>query len=216
MTMKTRLIVILTAVGTALMGAASAATVVFDDFSSGAYSIAFPGIGNDNSEIDSLFADRRLAGGNGLGNWSSTVDIDAGVFTYTLEIPRMDPGPNEWFTLSYRNSQGNMSLLGYDAFVIHVESVIGTGQIMAYVGTGGPSPSVISVSLVEGDLIIPFANMAATNPENPSAINFQIIPQDPDFSVTISGIGVIPEPSTAAIAGLGAVLLVARRHRRKQ
>lgn len=195
-----------------LMGVSFAATVVFDDFGSGAYSIGSSGPGSDIGEIVSPFADRRAAWGDGFPTWSSTVDIAEGVFTYIVDI-RGDPSTSQWLTLSYWSSLGDMSLPGYDAFVIHVVSLSGIGRIMAFVGAG-PNPSVTSVSLTEGDVVIPFANMAATDPENPRRISFRITPQGPDFSVTIGGIGIIPEPSTAAAAGIGVILLTARRRRK--
>ncbi len=209
--MKTQFI-LAPAMAAALMGPATAATVVFDDFSTGAYSIGYtsPGLRSDGSVIVSPFADRRSVLGSGQSNWSSTAGD--GTFTYSLDLIQADLPSDQMIRISYL---GEFNLHGYDAFVIHVGSVVGSGQIMAHVGANSPNPSVIPMSLTEGDLVIPFANMGSDNPYEPDVITFHIIPQDRDFSVTISGIGVIPEPSTAA-AGLGVFLLMARRRRETQ
>jgi hypothetical protein len=207
--LKSRLILTLAAPHIALISYASAASTVFDDFSSGGY----PSNGGMNSvSIVTPFADNRLSYGSGSG-WSSSVDTFGGVLTYTLNT-RVDPGSDYWFDMIYTSSLGNMNLVGYNAFIIHIQNLTGDGQMLAHFGSGTPASSVIPLTLSgTGDLVIPFASMGSTIPDSPSFITFEIIPGSRDFSITLSGISVIPEPSTAALASISTFFIMARRRR---
>lgn len=198
----------------ALAGAfcSHAATVILDDFSTGPFSIG-TGIGtSDGSVISSPIADTRRTWGTGANPWSSTLDDVAGVLSYSLSLPQSAPSSDTRLAISYRSSVGNnLNLVGYDAFVIHVGSIEGTGQILAFVGAAPPL-DVVPVSLSgAGEVVIPFDNMKATNPTSPSSVTFWIIPHNKDFSVTLDGISVIPEPSAIWLAAMGASVLLVRR-----
>jgi hypothetical protein len=201
-------------------GASNAATVIFDDFSSGAYDIGTGKPSRQNtSPITAPLLDTRSVAGFGAGAWSSTVDVGSDTFSYVLALrPGGNPLEDHSLRIHYSNSSGNISLLGFDAFVINTGSVVGSAMVFAYVGTGDPSLGVVPVSLNgTGNTVIPFSNMAEMDPTNPSSISFLIVPQTLDFSVTFSGISVIPEPSAIVLSMLGAsVLLVRRRPEQRQ
>lgn len=189
----------------------SAATVVFDDFQSGSYDISSDGASENYSFITTPFANRRIATGVGGVTWSSTVNDLSGILSYSFSIPRGDPGTNVGLLLSYSRLGENLNLSGYNAFVFDVGSIVGSGQIVAYVG-GVIYPESIPVSVNSaGQLILPFANMNSLDSQNPSSIRFWIQPQTQDFSITLNGIGVIPEPSTFLLSGLGVCFLLIRR-----
>lgn len=191
-----------------------AATVVFDDFSSGFYDIGTGKPSRQNtSPITAPLIDTRSVVGFGAGAWSSTVDVGSDTFSYVLALR---PGGNlledHRFRINYSISSGNINLLGFDAFVLNVDSVVGSAMVFAYVGTGAPSLGVVPVSLNgSGNIVIPFSNMAEIDPTNPSSISFLIVPQTLDFSVTFDGINVIPEPSAIVLSMLGACVLLVRR-----
>jgi hypothetical protein len=141
------------------------------------------------------------------------VDLGFNTFSYVLALrPGGNPLEDHSFRINYSKSSGNINLLGYNAFLINASSVVGSAMVYAYVGTGAPSLDVIPVSLNgSGNVVVPFSNMAAINPTNPSSISFLIVPQTLDFSITLNGISVIPEPSAFILSALGACVLLVRR-----
>ena len=190
------------------------ATVIFDDFTTGSYDIGItkPSSQNTSSIVASL-VDTRSSVGSGAGFWSSTVDTGAGTLSYVLALrPGGNPLEDHNFRVNFSNSSGNINLLGFDAFVLNVGSVVGSAMVFAYVGTGDPSLGVVPVSLNgSGNIVIPFSDMAEGDPMNPSSISFLIVPQTLDFSVTLNGISVIPEPSAIVLSMLGACFFLVRR-----
>lgn len=191
------------------------ASIVIDNFNSGPFSISSGSDTADISLIASPIAESRWARGSGSNNWSASVNGVTGTLTYTLNVPRTDPSPTTRFEVTYFDSTSNLNLLGFNAFVLHVSNFSGIGQVYAFEGTGSTLDGVTPVPFNSiGDLVIPFDYMNASDPFNPSAITFWIVPESSDFSITLSGISVIPEPSVALLALLGASSLLLRRRTR--
>lgn len=212
--MKALLIKLIGFIAYSMAGPSNAATVIFDDFIFGSYNI---GTGRPTSQNTSLInmplVDTRVAEGFGLGFWSSTVDTGDNTLFYALSLrPGGNPLEGHSFRITYSNSSSNINLLGFNAFELNVGSVVGSAMVFAYVGAGNPSLDVVPVALNgSGDIVIPFSNMAATDPTNPSSISFLIVPQTLVFTSTFNSIKVIPEPSAFILSALGACILLVRR-----
>jgi hypothetical protein len=212
--MKTTLILLIVITTYLTSPSSPGATVIFDDFTTGAYDIGITKPSSQNtSPVVAPLVDTRSSVGFGAGFWSSTVDTGAGTLSYVLALrPGGNPLKDHSFRVNYSNSSGNINLLGFDAFVLSAGSVVGSAMVYAYVGTGVPSLGAVPVSLNgSGSVVIPFSNMAATDPTNPSSISFLIVPQTLDFSATLNEISVIPEPSALILSALGACVLLVRR-----
>lgn len=195
-----------------ILNTSNAATVIFDDFSTGRSSISSSGSSQSNQLIVSLFADSRTLTGSGTQNWSALVNITSTTLSYSLSIPSGILDPSQRLQLDYVSSLGNFNLLGYDSFVFHVSALSGAGQVMAYFGASGHQSGALPVNLTStGDLYIPFTSANAHNPASIDSIHFWILPQDANFSVTFTGISVIPEPSALILSALGACALLVRR-----
>lgn len=210
--MKTLLPYILASIASVALNTSNAATVIFDDFSTGRFSIGSSGLAQTTNPITSPFADTRTTLGSGFSDWAAQVNITSTTLSYSLSIPGGILAPDQKIQLNYASSLGNFNLLGYDSFVFHVSALSGAGQIMAYFDDTGHQSGASPVNLTStGDLYIPFTN---ANPHNPAAIDsihFWILPQDANFSVTFTGISVIPEPSALILSALGACILLFRR-----
>jgi len=198
-----------------VLNTSNAATVVFDDFSTGRSSISSSGSSQSNQSISSPFADSRALTGSGAQNWSALVNITSTTLLYSVSLPGGSLAPNQRLQLDYVSSLGVINLLGYDSLVFHVSALSGAGQIMAYFGDTGHQSGALPVNLTStGDLYIPFTNANPYNPAAIDSIHFWILPQDANFSVTFTGISVIPEPSALILSALGACVLLI--HRRKK
>ena len=186
---------------------------MLDDYTSGAFSISNATPISDNSTIVSPLSNNRWVRGAGSINWSSSVDAALGSLSYTLTLPRGDaPSPSTLLDITYSSTSENLNLFGYNAFVLNVSEVSGIGIVYAFEGVSSTLSGVVSVAFNgSGDLVIPFENMNAVNTVNPSAVTFRIVPQSADFSVTLSNITVIPEPSVALLAMLSASSFLVRR-----
>lgn len=189
-----------------------ASTVIIDDFSSGQFSINSNGTTRDTSLISSSIASSRWSRGSGSDNWTASVDSDTSTLSYAVS----NPIATTRFAITYSSSTGSLDLIGLSALLIEVNDLVGFGQIYAFEGSSSSLLDVIPVDLtITGSIIIPFANMNTANPTNPSELTFYIVPQSPDFAITISSIGAIPEPTSAIMITISAFTLILRR-RRKQ
>jgi len=189
------------------------ASVIIDDFTSGSYAISNNTPTSDLSPITSVVSNNRWSRGSGSINWASSVDNSLGILTYTLTLPRSDaPSPTTGLSITYSNSESNLNLAGFDAFFVNVSNVIGTGVIYAFEGPSRSLDDLIPVAFAgAGQLYIPFANMDAVNTVDPNSITFRIVPQSADFSVSLTSITLVPEPSVAFLLVLGASSLLLRR-----
>ena len=189
------------------------ATVILDDFSSGPFSIGSSEDSRYGSSIISPLAEHRSISAtlNDTANWSASVDTVISTLVYSANNPSLSTR----LRVTYSNAPGtHLNLIGFNAFVLQVDSLNGVGQLFVFEGIGSTFEGVIPVDLnTTGELVIPFANMNSSNPTNPSEVTFFFRPEGEEFSISISSIGVIPEPSSAIMMSLGAFALMLRRKR---
>lgn len=210
--MKTNSILIAAVIASIALTNSNAATVIFDDFSTGRSIVRSGGNSQTTQSISSPFVNSRTMLGSGVEHWLGQVDITSTTLEYTLSIPGGILGSDQRLELKYLNSVGNFNLLGYDAFVIHVAALSGAGQIMAYFGDSGHQLGAVPVNLTAtGDLYIPLTNANSQDLGSIESVHFRILPQNANFSVTLSGISAIPEPSALLLSAFGACLLLIRR-----
>lgn len=208
LTMKTVLLV-LTATACGL-SASNATTLLLDDFSTGAFALAFGETTSDSASLASPLTDQRTVSGVGDPNWTVTLNTDS--LTYIVDS--ISEGRN-YLTLNY-SSTGTFSILGYDAFAIDLLNVVGTGELIVSVsGSGGNNISVpISGA---GTVVSPFSFLDTSQPlDSLSAMNFRINAISEDFSANIDNVRIVPEPSAAPLLiGLSAVSVLFQRRRKK-
>lgn len=195
-------------------GIGMSATVILDDFSSGPFSIGSSEAARYGSPITSPLAGHRSIGANldETAYWSASVDTLTSTFVYSAN----NPSSSTRLSVTYSNAPGTrLDLLGFNAFVLQIESLNGVGRLFVFEGIGSTFEGVIPVELNDtGELVIPFANMNSSNPTNPSEVTFFFNPQSEEFSIRLSSISVIPEPSVPMFTALGLSALAFRRHRK--
>jgi len=214
--MNTKLLFILSSLCIYTINTCESASEIIDDFTSGPCAISSNTPLSDISTIVSLVANERWLRGSGSINWASSVDDALGTFTYTLTLPRGDkPSPTTGLSITYSNSESYLNLTGFNAFILNVSDISGTGVVYAFEGPGRSLDDLTPVVFTgAGQLYIPFENMDAVNTVDPNSITFRIVPQSADFFVSLSSITVVPEPSTVFLLLLGASLLLVRRRPR--
>lgn len=189
------------------------AVLVLDSFSDGAFEI---GTGNPQSHsrdpITSDLVDQRWVVGDGLRPWRASVDVVAGVFTYSVDL--MDGvTPFNNIVLEYSGFTGSSRLLGYDAFRLTVLGVVGSAQLYAALG-GTPGPEFSLLIDRPGEYVYPFSGIEGHPPlDQVGLVSFWFYPETTDFSVTIDEIAVVPEPGAEVLALLGLVGFALRRRR---
>jgi hypothetical protein len=204
--MKT--ILLLLAVTGCGLSPSKSATLLLDDFSSGAFALAFGGTTSNSSSFATALTDQRTISGVGDPNWTAT--LSAGSLVYVVDS--MSKGRN-YLTMNY-SSTGVFSILGYNAFALDLLNVIGTGELIVSVtGSGGNNIKVpISGS---GTIVSPFSFLDTSQPlDSLSAMNFRINAISEDFSADINNVRIIPEPSASILLLLSAAGLVLRRRRK--
>jgi hypothetical protein len=190
--------------------AASAATVVIDSFTEGAFSIS----DSDNRAVSKLLligpANHRRVSVQSLGFWSSSVSTAAGQLNYTVAL-RGSPGPfpRDRLDLTYSRDSGFFDLLGADAFAFNIASITGEGDIVFDTGSGNyPLLRINSV----GEAIYPLSWVPWFAESEVRTFTFQIIARSSNFSVTFDQIAFVPEPSAVAML-LGSSVFLLRRRR---
>lgn len=204
--MKTTLLLLtVTAWG---LSPSKSATLLLDDFSSGAFALGFGGTTSNSGSFATALTDQRTVSGVGDPNWTAT--LSAGSLVYVVDS--ISKGRN-YLGMNY-SSTGAFSILGYNAFALDLLNVIGTGELIVSVtGSGGNNIRVpISGS---GTVISPFSFLDTSQPlDSLSAMNFRINAISEDFSVSIDNVRLVPETSASILLLLGAGGLALRRRRR--
>lgn len=103
--------------------------------------------------------------------------------------------------------------MGFSHFVVSVHDLVGTADLyVLYRGSSNQLLPEIPITIdSSGDYFIPFSYMGVDDPFSPSSVLFRVFPTSDDFSITLSSVGVIPEPSSGLMIALGATALILRR-----
>lgn len=117
-------------------------------------------------------------------------------------------------TASYRQANNqSFNLLGADAFKVSLTNVVGRGNLLVLINEGSLSPVPVELSS-QGEVIYPFSNLRGFfNLAAVSRISFRFEALSADFSVTAHEIAIVPEVSSAWLAGLGSAACLLRRRR---
>jgi hypothetical protein len=190
--------------------AASAATVVIDSFTEGAFSIS----DSDNRAVSKLLlfgpANHRRVSVQGVNDWTSSVSTTAGELNYTVALRGSPaPFPQERLHLTYSRDSGFFELLGADAFAFNIVSIRGDGDIVFDTGSG--NYPLLCINTV-GEAIYPLSWTPWLAESEVGTFTFQIIARSSNFSVTFDQIAFVPEPSAVAVL-LGSSVFLLRRRR---
>lgn len=205
------LIVILGALGLAM---SEGATLLLDDFSSGAFSLSFDGATSNSGPFITPLTDQRTVTGVGFPNWTAT--LASGELAYSVD--QLEPSPRRnILRINYYLSIGTFSILGYDAFAVDLSDVIGTGEFEVRVsGNPGAPPDLIVPISGSGTVMYPFSGLETSSLlDSLDSVTFRFFAISVDFSATIDNIRIVPEPSASLLIGLGVASLLFQRRRRK-
>ena len=139
-----------------------------------------------------------------------TLNPAAGALTYSLSMLRGQPSSLDSLSFMYSYADRLASFVGLDAVQLQIDSIAGTGLVSAYVPTGNTLDE-LKVTLAPGTTVVPLLNPSGANPMQNIVI--RIYPTTPNFSVTLSSLWLVPEPSSALLAATAAAWLTSRRRR---
>jgi len=189
-----------------------AASLLMDDFTGPGFTLSsnptFPRM--DQSRNDAAIAASRSTSGKGDPDWMVTLNPAAGALTYSLSMLRGQPSSLDSLSFMYSYADRLASFVGLDAVQLQIDSIAGTGLVSAYVPTGNTLDE-LKVTLVPGTTVVPLLNPSGANPMQNIVI--RIYPTTPNFSVTLSSLWLVPEPSSALLAATAAAWLTSRRRR---
>lgn len=138
------------------------------------------------------------------------MDTGVGMLNYSISG---SPSPGQRLAISYSPDSGLLNLMGFSHFVVSVHDLVGTADLyVLYRGSSNQLLPEIPITIdSSGDYFIPFSYMGVDDPFSPSSVLFRVFPTSDDFSITLSSVGVIPEPSSGLMIALGATALILRR-----
>lgn len=192
---------------------AQATFLMIDNFSTAPYSIGSSLLSSNTSPITSPIADNRRVNGIGTQVWGSFVDIETETLNYSVSG---SPGPDQRIGIAYSRDSGSLDFTGFSHFSISVQDLAGTADLyVLYRGLSNQTPSQAPIAIdASGDYPVPFPLMGEEDPFTPSLVDFRFFPRSDDFSMKLSSIGVIPEPTFTILIPLGAFAFCLRRRRK--
>ena len=211
--MKLRLL----AIGCLLADAASpqlmAASLLMDDFTGPAMQLG----GNPplptglQSANDAPVQASRWIFSIGNPVWLVTQDPAAGTLTYSLNMLRGQPGASDYLSMIYSYGQSLESIVGLNSVRLTVDSVVGSAMVGSVVAVGPIMDQQFVALDAAGNVDIPLVKPSL--PDASARIVIRIYPTTPNFSVTLSSLWLVPEPSSALLAATAAAFLTSRRRR---
>lgn len=192
----------------------SAAVIVVDSFEEKALALSELGLNVDRAIVPGGFLGSRTVNVSGTGAYGAVLDPAAGTIRF-YATTRGVPVANEvTMRMTYgREDNSLFSLLGSDAFVIKVSSLQGVGRVLAVIDNRAAMPVPFMVA-ASGEVRIPFAALGDRfNLNAVRRISFQFDALAADFSMTLDEISIVPEVSSAWLAGLGSAAWFLRRRR---
>lgn len=187
---------------------------MIDNFSTAPYNIRSSLLSANISPITSPIADSRWVNGGGTQAWSSFVDTEAGTLNYSISG---SPSPGQRLEISYSRDSASLDFAGFSHFEVSVQDLAGTADLYVfYRGSSDPVlPRVPFTIDSSEDYLIPLSLIGEDDPFLPSLVDFRVFPTSDDFSITLSSIGVIPEPSyEVMMVFIGAATIILRRRRK--
>lgn len=194
---------------------ASASSILLDSFTEGGFSLPASGVSNNRSTIQSDWSLSRTVSLFDPGVSSSLLQTSSGSLIFTFNLRGTNTKDSVFSTINYINSDNSaFNLLGLNAAVFQITNLSGEGEVLVY-GSSGPRNSTALPLTGTGTIEYPFslANGYLGGSGN-SSLDFRIIPRSMNFSVTMSEITLIPEPSGACLLVLAAASLMNRCSRR--
>ena len=190
---------------------AYAATLILDSFSQGDFLLQNGGISSNDTTITSPLMDTRIVDGFGVGTWSVSLASSSGSLNYSVTEILSGQGTTR-FGMNFRYERaGAIDLLGYSAFSLDFTNVTGTALLEVFVNNQNAG-AMIPVTLdSSGQLVYPFANLAANDLSAIADISFRVIPQSDTFSFALNEVAVVPEPSALILCLFGAAGVFWRR-----
>ena len=193
---------------------ASASSIMLDSFTEGGFSLPVTGDSNNSSMIQSDLSLTRTVSLFDPGVSSSLLQTSIGILNFTFNLRGTNTKDSVFSTLSYRNSDNSaINLLGLNAAAFQITNLRGEGEVLVY-GSSGSDRSTPLPLTGTGTIVYPFslANGYLGGSSN-TTLGFRFIPRSLNFSVTMSEITLIPEPSGACLLVFGAAALINRRSR---
>lgn len=193
---------------------APAAGILLDSFTEGGFSLSVFGNSYNRSSFHAELVNEREVSLNQIRVSSSILSTTEGTLSFTFSELRPNIKENNFSTLHYANNNNSaINLIGLNAAVFKITSLVGEGEVLVY-GNTGPDRSTALLLTGTGSIVYPFslANGYLGGSSN-TTLGFKFIPRSLNFSVTMSEITLIPEPSGACLLVFGAAALINRRSR---
>jgi len=203
------------------LGNCKAAVLVVDSFDEGpfAYSID-PGPGGDTQSLPVLGGSRLISVSTNRRDTNVTatlLDGSGGVVFDTGDGPAAVNSQQGSLFMRWSGMviSGPVNLLGYDAFVISIPAIQGSGWVRVGVNkqTVGTTDTFLPVSQ-PGDLIVPFSSVdtGSIGFERVTSIHVVLTGSTPDFGATIAGVTIVPEPHLGALLSVSLLVISRRRY----
>jgi hypothetical protein len=179
-----------------------------DSFTEGNIQLRIPdGDHRTSEDVGDYYRSARLRSFHSGSTSSVQQEAANGLLRYTFSSPETPSGAGSDLSLTY----GILGIGESEGFLLDISDVQGAGELLIAInGSDGLfDPTVPRVALDSpGALIYPASLVLGFTPENMSGLfHFLFIPTTANFSLTLSEIAVIPEPSTLATLMLGFALL---------
>ncbi|MEM9283971.1 MAG: PEP-CTERM sorting domain-containing protein [Verrucomicrobiota bacterium] len=190
---------------------AYSATLILDSFSEGDFLLQDGGDESDEIAISSPVVDSREVLGFGQGTWSIAMVAGNGSLDYFVTEILGTPGSPRFGMIFQYESMPSASLLGFDAFSFDFTGVTGTALLEIFVNNQNAAAMMPVTLDSSGQLVYPFANLAANDLSAISNISFRVIPQSDTFSFSLNEVSIVPEPSAFIFLLLGGAGVFRRR-----
>ena len=192
---------------------ARSVTILLDPFSSGSLALQATGPISNFYNLTGTEFEIRDVHGNGNYGWSAYVDPQSGLFNYTINL-RATPAPGDFFYMRYAKQMGALQLMGADSLVFNITALTGQGDLQVTFG-GEPGPLTPALPITGlGDAAFPFSALFPQGwSELIGGVTLKIVPKSANFSITLSEISLVPEPSSIVLLGGVAWMWCLRRQR---
>ena len=193
-------------------GPMNAAVLVLDTFSEGQVNLSQDESGGDTDVIPGKPFESREIGAANTGPYSVTSVSGSGILNYTIAVRGQSAERSEFLSIFYtKSSSSSAKLLGVDAFVLKVTSIVGEGNLTISLNVGFSMTIPVALN-APGEIIFPLSNFGRPFDLNLiTKVGFHFVPSSPNFSITLDEISAVPEPSASLLLGIGGWVCLRRR-----